>query len=66
VKTISLAVVFSILGARANGAEINVIAASAHPAAVQQLIQHVRSTSARERLAQAGYTSPERAPNNAL
>ena len=28
-------------------------------AAVQQLIQHLRSSSARERLAQAGYTAPE-------
>ena len=28
-------------------------------AAVQELIQHLRSTSARERLAQAGYTPPE-------
>ena len=32
---------------------------TAKPALVQQLIQHLRSTSARERLAQAGYTPPE-------
>jgi molybdate transport system substrate-binding protein len=32
---------------------------TARGAAVQQLIQHLRSTTARERLAQAGYTAPE-------
>jgi molybdate transport system substrate-binding protein len=32
---------------------------TAQPALVQQLIQHLRSTTARQRLAQAGYTPPE-------